>query len=425
MEKTEITSNEAEQKQKIDVNQVLKDYSIDELKYEACENHLLGNFDENKNYKILDIIYPELVKLNKLIIERTTDFYSACAVVHQVKLMFKVAIQRLENSRIEATLSLEEKLIVGKIYEHTISTQIKKIEDVDTPNFLQRVRDEFHLKSAEDDQKSLLDDYISPPIELVTELIKKQQLLTAYQTAREAMETDYINQIMTQLKQTEAGQVLARAFFAIVKANKLHTLKDNKLHVFKQVLDHLIDEQLSQNLLAQPLVNTIAEIRQDYLIKTQQKVYENIVTPPAKPKEKTVEQGKPTPTSTPPKEQLKDPEKPKQEPKAQAKAPEKEQPKPEPKPLVTPASAQPVVPAPKITQAKRPVVKPQPKKSEKVPLSSQAVIKTPPVQKAGFSDSIWNRASETEYTAETTIDPVPEAVIIQKTIIIEEEMTLE
>ena len=423
MEKTEITSNEAEQKPKIDVQKVLNDYSIDELKYQACENHLLGNFDENKNYKILDIIYPELVKLNKHITERTTEYYTAYAVVHQVKLQFKVSIQRLENSKIEATLSLEEKIVVGKIYEHTISTKVKSIEDNDTPNFLQRVREEFHLKSEEDDEQSLLDEYISPPIELVTELIKKQQLLTAYQSARESAETDYINQIMTQLKQTEAGQALARTFFEIVKVNKLHTLKENKLHIFKQVLDHLIDEQISQNLMAEPLVNIIAEIRQEYLIKSQQQVYENIVAPPAKPKEQTVEVEKPKVVKSLPKEQPKEVEKPKPQPE-KSHTSEKEPPKPEPKFATTTSSIDPPKPLPKITQAKRPDVRPKPKKSEKVPLTSQGV-KVPPIQKAGFSDSIWKRASEAEYNHEPGIEPVPDAVIIQKTIIIEEEMTLE
>lgn len=311
MEKTDVTSNAQPENQQINIQEVLEIYSLDELKYQACESHLIGNFDKNKNYKILDIIYPELLNLNKIITEKNTDFYSAFSVVNQTKLFFVVKLERLENSQISATLILQEKLVFGGIYEHLIQTPIKSIIDEDTPNFLMRVREEFHLKSPDDeDQKNLLEDYISPPIELVTELIKKQELLKAGIAARDGHENEYVTSMLNDLKLTQEGQAVVKTFLGLIRDNNLHKLTENKMHTFKQLLDFLIDKEIEKNQLKKETLNNIAVIRKDFLSTTNQKVFESIMPPTQeKPKEKAPEpkpasQGKSsqTPKQTPPKE---------------------------------------------------------------------------------------------------------------------------
>ena len=188
------------------INDVLKDYSLAELKFQACENHLLGNFDKDKNYKILDIIYPELINLQKVLGKRTSGFYTASCYIEQTTLNFVVKIEKPEEGQISATLILEEKLIFAKNFETIISTPIKTLTDYDTPDFAFKVRSAFHLVNEEDaDEMTLFENYVSPPIELVTELLKKAEMLEALKSGRDKLENEYMNAMLKALRKTKEG----------------------------------------------------------------------------------------------------------------------------------------------------------------------------------------------------------------------------
>ena len=278
MGKAKQTNKKLEQEQsrlqKLDIKQVLEDYSLAELKFEACENHLLGNFDKDKNYKILDIIYPELINIQKVLGKRTSGFYTASCYVEQTTLNFVVKIERLEEGKISATLMLQEKLVFAKNFETTISTPLKTITDFDTPDFAFKVRSAFHLVNENDvDEISLLENYVSPPIELVTELIKKAEMYEFLKPAREKFETDYLSNILKILKKTEAGTLLVKNFFAIVKQNGLHEEKENRNQRFKELLDYLVDEKIAENALPQETVEEIAEARNSFVVDSKKEAY--------------------------------------------------------------------------------------------------------------------------------------------------------
>lgn len=269
--------NKAQQAQslpKLDVKQVLEDYSLAELKYQACENHLLGNFDKDKNYKILDIIYPELINIQKVLGKRTSGFYTASCYVEQTNLNFVVKIERLEENRISATLLLQEKLVFAKNFETTISTPLKTITDIDTPDFAFKVRSAFHLVNADDvDEMSLFENYVSPPIELVTELIKKAEMLDVLKPGREKFETEYLSSVLKALKKTEEGTLLVKNFFAIVKQNGLHEEKENRNQRFKELLDYLIDEKIAENALPEETVNEVAQARNAFVVESKKESF--------------------------------------------------------------------------------------------------------------------------------------------------------
>lgn len=274
MDKNEEVKSIQEIEEKLDVQEALKDYSLAELKFQTCENRLLGNFDKDKNYKILDIIYPELINLQKVLGKRTSDFYTASCYVEQTTLNFIVKIEKPEDGMISATLILQEKLVFAKTFETIISTPLKTITDLDTPDFAFKVRSAFHLINAEDaDEITLFENYVSPPIELVTELIKKTEMLEALKSGREKFENDYMSSMLKALKKTEAGTALAKTFFSIVKQNGLHEETENRMRKLKQLLDFLIDEKISENALPEETLSEIAEIRNTFNLEAKKEAF--------------------------------------------------------------------------------------------------------------------------------------------------------
>lgn len=273
VDKEEVSKVE-ETTPKLDISEVLNDYSLAELKFQACENKLLGNFDQNKNYKIMDIIYPELINIQKILGKRSSDFYTASCYIEQTTLNFIIKIEKSEDKMISATLILQEKLVFAKNFETIISTPLKTITDVDTPDFAFKVRSAFHLINAEDaDELTLFENYVSPPIELVTELIKKAEVLEALKNGRDKLENEYISSILKTLKKTEVGTALAKSFFAIVKQNDLHEEKENRTRKFKQLLDFLIDEKIAENALPEETLEEIASIRNTFNIESKKETF--------------------------------------------------------------------------------------------------------------------------------------------------------
>lgn len=259
---------------KLDINDVLKDYSLAELKFQACENHLLGNFDKDKNYKILDIIYPELINLQKVLGKRTSGFYTASCYIEQTTLNFVVKIEKPEEGQISATLILEEKLIFAKNFETIISTPIKTLTDYDSPDFAFKVRSAFHLVNEEDaDEMTLFENYVSPPIELVTELLKKAEMLEALKSGRDKLENEYMNAMLKALRKTKEGTALVKNFFGIIKQNGLYEENENRVRKLKQLLDYLIDEKIGDNVLPEETLEEIAEIRNTFLVQTKQEAF--------------------------------------------------------------------------------------------------------------------------------------------------------
>lgn len=259
------------------LNEFAIKYSAETKKIEARENLLVGNFNENGEYKILDIIVKELVSLQKIIEFKDEKEYKATAVISKVKLNFVVIIEDLPDNKKLATLKLVENLVVAKIYKSTITTPLSKFEDFNTDNFLYKVRKAFHLISK-DEQSGKVDikDYVSPPIELYTELKKKQDYFSKLMLEREVIENKYITNIFNILRKTEKGNSILKKFVGIVKANQLDKNTANKFMVFRQILDRIIEEETTQNTFDIKDQIKIKEARTIYLqeIKTAEKKFE-------------------------------------------------------------------------------------------------------------------------------------------------------
>ncbi|MBR2221288.1 MAG: hypothetical protein IJ975_04040 [Clostridia bacterium] len=296
----------------LDIQAVLNQFSFDELKFQACQNHLIGNFDKDKKYHILEIILPELIKLDKVVAEKNPQRYTAFSKILDQKIWFAVEFEKQTDGKLKATLVLEEKFVVGGVYEATLQTPLSVFIDNDAPDFAAKMRKSFHLfLSDDDDEKSLWEDYVSPPIELVTELIRKTELLPALSNGREKRVAEYLNQMLKALKTTPEGTSIAKLFFIEIRQPPIKDITQNRTETFKAVLDKLIDAEIAAGNFSEAQMKAVAEVRQQFIEATKHSAvefYENKTKTAApvkekeseKPKEKTPEKTKGGTSSTPP-----------------------------------------------------------------------------------------------------------------------------
>lgn len=242
-----------EEKKKTD-QEILKEfssiYSAEMKKFETCENILVGNFNENNEYKILDIVNRELIKLQKVIEYKDEKEYRATANVNKVKLNFIVSIEILPENKVSATLKLVENMVVAKMYKSTITTQLSKFIDNGSDNFLFKVRKAFHLVSKDElNGKVDIRDYVAPPIELYTELKKKHEFYEKMIFEREQKDKAYITAVLNILRKSKNGNLILKKFVGIIKDKNLDKDKSNNIFIFRHILDKVIEEETLQNNL--------------------------------------------------------------------------------------------------------------------------------------------------------------------------------
>ena len=138
-------NNAPQEENKLDIDAILTQFSFDELKFQACQNHLIGNFDKDRKYHILDIILPELLKLHKIVTEKNPQHYTAFSKVLQQKIWFAVDFEKQPDGKMKASLVLEEKFVIGGVYEAILKTLIAEFVDDDAPDFSGKMRKTFHL----------------------------------------------------------------------------------------------------------------------------------------------------------------------------------------------------------------------------------------------------------------------------------------
>ena len=297
---------------KIDVQAALTQFAIEELKFQACQNHLIGSFDKDKQYHILEIILPELIKLDKVIVDKQPQRYTAFSKVLQQKIWFAVDFEKQPDGKMKASLVLEEKFVIGGVFEATLQTPLLDFVDDDAPDFSAKMRKAFHLFLGDDvDEKSLWEDYVSPPIELVTELIRKTELLPALSNGREKRVAEYLNQMLKALKTTPEGTSIAKLFFIEIRQSPIKDITQNRTETFKAVLDKLIDAEIASGNFSEAQMKAVAEVRQEFVETTKQSAVEFYETKSKaaapvkdkeaeKPKEKPAGKSKETSSSTPP-----------------------------------------------------------------------------------------------------------------------------
>lgn len=274
----------------------LQTYAMDELKYLCAKHHLIGNFDKNKKYFIIEMIYPELVRINKTIEKQTENQIFATARLANNTINFVVNFDQDEQNNATATLVLEEQICVEKTKLIKLSTTLSSITAENNVLFDQKVRKAFHLwrKDEQPDEKNLFENYVAPPIELVTELLKKSELFEALKASREKFEVEYVNNILKELKNTEIGIKIAKVFLSHLREHKVNNPQANSAHLFHGLLDTLIDEQIEQNAFSNEAIERIAKVRQTFCNATHQ---EFIIFVQGKTKAAAPIQTKNTPTA--------------------------------------------------------------------------------------------------------------------------------
>lgn len=252
-------------------------YKSQQLEFESCDNALIGNFDKNFQYKIYDIIIPELINIEKTIEEKTADKYIAFAILDKTKLNFVVTLEKLKNDLLSATLKLVEKVVVAKIFTTTITTTLQTFTDYDSPDFLYKVRKAFHLVAVgENAGKGSITDYISPPIELLTEILRKKELLEQLKFNREVVERKYVANVLQELRKTESGSVIVKSFVKTLKKNKLEQVQNNKIILYRQLLDKILEDEATKSRLNKEQLEKILAFRTAYIeeFRNQSKNYE-------------------------------------------------------------------------------------------------------------------------------------------------------
>ena len=296
-------NNALQEENKLDIDAVLTQFSFDELKFQACQNHLIGNFDKDRKYHILDIILPELLKLHKIVTEKNPQHYTAFSKVLQQKIWFAVDFEKQTNGKMKASLVLEEKFVIGGVYEAILKTLIAEFVDDDAPDFSGKMRKTFHLFLDDDiDEKSLWEDYVSPPIELVTELIRKTELLPALSNGRDKRVAGYLNQMLKALKTTPEGTSIAKLFFIEIRQPPIKDIVQGRIETYKAVLDKLIDAEIAAGNFGEAQMKAVAEVRQEFIEATKQNAvefYENKAQTAAPVKDKETEKPAEKPAEKP------------------------------------------------------------------------------------------------------------------------------
>lgn len=296
-------NNAPQEENKLDIDAILTQFSFDELKFQACQNHLIGNFDKDRKYRILDIILPELLKLHKIVTEKNPQHYTAFSKVLQQKIWFAVDFEKQPDGKMKASLVLEEKFVIGGVYEAILKTLIAEFVDDDAPDFSGKMRKTFHLFLDDDiDEKSLWEDYVSPPIELVTELIRKTELLPALSNGRDKRVAGYLNQMLKALKTTPEGTSIAKLFFIEIRQPPIKDIVQGRIETYKVVLDKLIDAEIAAGNFGEAQMKAVAEVRQEFIEATKQNAvefYENKAQTAAPVKDKETEKPAEKPAEKP------------------------------------------------------------------------------------------------------------------------------
>ena len=242
-------------------------YDAEEIKLLALQNALIGNFDESGKYQIPNLQRVELINLDKVVQESNTSEIIALASIAGKTLNFKISLANGENNTRSATLNLVEDVKIANTTLYTLSTELARFSETNTPNFLFNARQKFHLHSKDENTGiGSWKDYNAPPINLVGELAFKQAELEMIAKDREKIDGKYIAAMLAALKTTKAGQAVVAEFVKEVQKNEYKNLTTTRLMVYRQILDALATDAKNKKILDQTQIDAINTAKTDYVI---------------------------------------------------------------------------------------------------------------------------------------------------------------
>ena len=242
-------------------------YDAEEIKLLALQNSLIGNFDNDGKYQIPNLQRIELINLDKVVQESNTSEIIAIASIAGKALNFKISLANGENNTRSATLNLVEDVKIANTTLYTLSTELAKFSETNTPNFLFNARQKFHLHSKDENTGiGSWKDYNAPPINLVGELAFKQAELEMIAKDREKIDGKYIAAMLAALKTTKAGQAVVAEFVKEVQKNEYKNLTTTRLMVYRQILDALATDAKNKKILDQTQIDAINTAKTDYVI---------------------------------------------------------------------------------------------------------------------------------------------------------------
>lgn len=109
----------------------------------ACDNKLIGDFDDSAEYFISNEIKADLVKIEKELVDTSPGLYLALTVFRDKNLNFSVEVEPLENGEKIASLYLNE--FISDTTIPPFHTFIASLTLPDDENFVPQMYKEFHL----------------------------------------------------------------------------------------------------------------------------------------------------------------------------------------------------------------------------------------------------------------------------------------
>ena len=224
-------------------------YETEELKLLAIQNGLIGNFDDEGMYQIPQLHRHELINMEKLITEKTRDYYTANSQISGKTLNFIVDIKGDETS-LTASLKLVEQVKIQDTTLFTLTTELAKYSDINSPDFLFKLRKNFHLRNKDENVGvTSWKDYTAPASNVVGELVFKASELEIMSKGRDSIDSVYITALILALKSTKNGKVVIRQFLKEVRSKKYNALETSKFMTYRQIMDALVSEALVKRLI--------------------------------------------------------------------------------------------------------------------------------------------------------------------------------
>lgn len=271
LELAEDTSKNVEvKKENVDLSQ---EYDKNELNLLSAINTLVGRFEGGK-YVVRDLVKTELLGVDKVIASKNSEKYTATASVNGAKLEFVVDISE-KNGQMLAILRLVENVFVEKTLLFVLTTEIGRLADVNSPDFLFKVRKKFALR-AKDENVGLgsIGDYTAPAIELMGEVSFKKREAEILSKNREKLDQEYVSAVIGILKTTANGKLVIKEFLREVQKNE-YAKSAFRLMIYRQILDNLIIDANKKSLLDELQNQKIAETKTIYVEKSREVIAEN------------------------------------------------------------------------------------------------------------------------------------------------------
>ncbi len=242
-------------------------------KYETVNNNLLGNFDENGNYKISYSILEELIALKKVIVKKSdtectakTDYKDG--TIFNFTLKFEPVNK--ENNTQTALLSLNETISkVNGYIKNTISTVVGFYNFKFDEFFYENALKAFHFVEKESDDS---EGALKGPAKFID---ARYDYLHAVKLASKekylGLEESYFNKRVQILNEIPQGAIILSEFNKKrVQLEKFFLMDKNKFRALNELLTSILEAnpEVAQSMPAYDIL--MGSLNSKYLLTTRE-----------------------------------------------------------------------------------------------------------------------------------------------------------